>query len=235
MAIAACSRNPVTGLSHYEDEYLQTIAPYKGSELRHEFPKAFAYLIDEMETRLKDHLGNDVLGEFFEQQISNGRNGQFFTPFPVCMMMAASFYSGRKEKVKDDAVPLRILDPTCGSGRMMVAAQRVCGPEHQYYGIDIDRVCVKMTALNMFLHGMWGSEVMCANALMPDDFVISYRISFLPFGIFKIEQKEQSRLWYMYRNSFSREKKKPISDGIIANPVPFHERKRDDGEQLLLF
>ena len=233
MAIAVCSYNSATGVAHYEEEYLATIAPYKHSELRHEFPNALVYLIEEMETRLKDHLGNDVLGEFFEQHISNGRNGQFFTPFPICMMMAASLYDGKQA---DAPTMLSILDPTCGSGRMLLAAQRVCGSQHQYYGIDIDRVCVKMAALNMFLHGMWGSEVMCANALVPDDFVISYRMSFLPLGIFKIEQKEKSRLWHMYINSFRKENTSASTgDNNVSNTDPLHERKGGGGEQLRLF
>ena len=104
---------------------------------------------------------------------------------------------------------MRILDPTCGSGRMLLAAHRAQGAGHEYYGIDIDRTCVKMTAINLFFNGIWNGEVMCANALMPDDFIISYHISFSPLGIFKIEEKEQSRLWYMHKNSFTTTDKDP--------------------------
>lgn len=231
LSIAACTQNLHTQKSYYEDEYLETIAYYKNSELRHEFPKAFAYLIAEMEERTGSGLGNDVLGDFFEQHISNGRNGQFFTPFPICQFMASIAHT---DAAHDEAKPLRILDPACGSGRMLVAAHTVHKSHNEYYGIDIDRTCVKMAALNLFLNGMWDSEVMCANALMPDDFVISYRISFLPLGIFKIEEKEKSLLWNMHRNSFTTQSKK-TGDVSATNQQPFSEAPKENGTQLILF
>ena len=203
MSIAACSRNPKTGLSHYEDEYLQTIAAYKDSELRHEFPKAFASLVAEMEARADDERGNDILGEFFEQHFANDRTGQVFTPFHICTFMTKITHDASDKNHEPGDRPLRILDPACGSGRMLLAAHKEFGQGHEYYAIDIDRVCVKMTALNLFLNGIWNSEVMCANALMPDDFVCSYRISFIPFGIFKIEKKEASKLWHLQQHALS--------------------------------
>ena len=138
MSIAACTQNLQTKKSWYEDEYLETIAKYKDSELRHEFPKAFAYLITEMEERLNSPLGNDVLGEFFEQHISNGRNGQFFTPNNVCELMASISHTEhvRSTETKE---PIRVLDPTCGSGRMLLASHRLNSHGYEYYGIDIDR------------------------------------------------------------------------------------------------
>lgn len=230
MTIAACTRNPATGLSYYEDEYLQIIAPYKDSELRFEFPKAFAHLVHEMDTRLSSDKGNDVLGEFYEMHISHGHNGEFFTPYPICQFMARVTAN---EKVTDEERPLRILDPACGSGRMLVAAKMVMGSGHEYYGIDINHTCVKMTALNLFLNGMWKSEVMCANALIPEDFTFAYRISFVPLGIFKIEEKEKSALWHMHQNSFV--KKQNRGSDAIPNPRPFIEVPKTDSTQLDLF
>lgn len=228
LAIAACTQNLETRKSWYEDEYLKTIAKYKDLDVRQEFPKAFASLILEMEDRLSSPLGNDVLGEFFEEHISNGRNGQFFTPNHICQLMVAM---GHKES--EEKKPLRIIDPTCGSGRMLLASSKLHGQEHEYYGIDIDRTCVKMTALNLFLNGVFNSEVLCANALLPGDFVISYRISFVPLGIFKIENKEDSRLWHLQNNFFTTHDKKGAE--IILDQTPFNERNKDDSVQLGLF
>ncbi len=237
MAMCACTQNPLTQKSYYEDEYLQTIAPYKDSELRHEFPKAFAHLVFEMEERLQDSgRGNDVLGDFFEQNISNGRNGQFFTPPTVCEFMASivSVDGGVEDLVQTE--PLRILDPSCGSGRMLLAAHRQSKYPNEYYGIDIDRTCVKMTALNLFFNGAFNSEVMCANALSPTDFVISYRISMFPLGIFKVENKEDSLLWNMHCNSFAKQETKgKMSDKIVVDNRPFSERGKNNASQLVLF
>lgn len=234
MSIAACTQNLKTGKSYYEDEYLEIIAHYKDSDLRHEFPKAFAQLVVEMEERVHSDTGNDVLGEFFEAHISHGSKSQFFTPFPICTFMATATRDAQSDEMKEKK-PLRILDPACGSGRMLLAAHKVYGAGHEYYGIDIDRTCVKMAALNLFLHGMWHSEVMCADALRPDDFVITYHISLLPLGIFKIEAKEKSMLWHLHKNSFEKNTKEPKGADIELDPTPFSERKQSDGTQLDLF
>jgi len=231
MTIAACSINPLTKLSNYEEEYLQTIAPYKESELRHEFPKAFAHLIRQMEERVTDSQGNDILGEFFEQHLSNGRNGQFFTPFHICELIA-SVILGENESKTD--TPIRILDPTCGSGRMLLAARK-SNATAEYYGIDIDHTCVKMAALNLFLNGMWNSEVLCADSLRANDFVISYHISLLPFGIFKITDKEKSKLWHMHQKSFEPPEKKKSGELIELDKTPFKDRIDIKGTQLDLF
>jgi hypothetical protein len=235
MSIAACTQNPLTKLSYYEDEYLETIARYKDTDLRHEFPKAFSALISEMEERVGFDQGNDVLGDFFEQHISNGRNGQFFTPYHICEVTALLTHADREYDTETDRErPLRILDPACGSGRMLLAGRSVYGSNHEYYGIDIDRTCVKMAALNLFLNGMWRSEVMCANALIPGDFVIAYRISLLPLGIFKIEEKEQSRLWQLQKHSFQKTTQHP--GGLTVTPAaPFREQAKEVGTQLDLF
>jgi hypothetical protein len=232
MTICACTQNIVTGKSWYEDEYMAIIEKYKESELRHEFPNAFATMVNEMEERFDSSLGNDVLGDFFEQHISNGRNGQFFTPFPICQFMAAIT---NEENIERKEKPLRILDPTCGSGRMLIASFKVNGYGNEYYGIDIDRTCVKMTALNLFLNGIWPGEVMCANSLSPTDFVISYRVSFLPLGIFKIEHKEDSKLWHLHRNSFVKESKPSAGSLIQLDSTPFSERNKDNSIQMDLF
>jgi len=236
MAIAACTQNPHTKKSWYEDEYLQTIATYKDSELRYEFQKAFAFLVSEMEERVGTSNGNDILGEFFEEHFANERKAQIFTPYHLCHLLAQMTLGNQVTNTEvQSQKPLRILEPTCGSGRMLIAGYRMLGGGHEYYGIDIDRTCVKMTALNLFLNGVWNSEVLCANALLPDDFVISYYISFIPLGIFKIEVKEQSRLWQLHQHSFSVKKAKQYGDDIILDPTPFAERKKDDATQINLF
>ena len=234
MSICACTQNPETKKSYYEEDYLETIAYYKDSELRHEFPKAFASLVCEMEERVNTSLGNDVLGEFFEQNISNGRNGQFFTPYPICQFMSSITQAETASDEKPEK-QLRILDPSCGSGRMLLAAHKTNGAGHRYFGIDVDRVCVKMAALNLFLNGVWHSEVMCANALMPDDFVISYSISLFPLGIFKVQVKEHSLLYYLQQNSFPKREKKNTGESIVLDKTPIDQRPEDTGSQLVLF
>ena len=197
MLLCSFSRNVSTGKSYDEDLYMATIAKYAEEEVRNVFPKLLALLILEMEERIDSDSGNDVLGEVYELNFCRKGSGQFFTPWHICKLMGA--LSGGSLETEE---PLRILDPSCGSGRMLIAGARSHGKQHRYYGIDIDHTCVKMTALNLFLNGIFHGEVMWANALSPNDFRMSYVLSFLPFGIFRISDKEHSRLWHMHQNAF---------------------------------
>jgi type I restriction-modification system DNA methylase subunit len=182
-----------------------------------------------MEERVSDSLGNDVLGEYFEQHLCRKNSGQFFTPWHICQFMAACTAGNA---IQSDT-PLRVLDPSCGSGRMLLAGSRSFGRQHEFYGIDVDHTCVKMAALNLFLNGVFHSEVMWADALMLDDFHLAYRISLLPFGIFRIENKERSQLWHMYRNSFP-VKEKPVKPEIVL-PSQSGDMQQGKVSQLHLF
>lgn len=233
ISIAACTQHPLKKESHYEDEYLQTIEMYKDSELRHEFPAAFAHLVIEMENRLHSSAGNDVLGEFFEQHFAELNKGQIFTPFPICTFMASTIIRQNHDDKYEETK--RVLDPTCGSGRMLLAAHAQHGKKLEYYGIDIDLRCAKMAALNLFLNGVWNSEIMCADALSPDDFRIAYRISLLPLGIFKIETKEDSRLWHMYRNTVVKKQTGQSVSEIEFKPIPLSKEKSVRATQLRIF
>jgi hypothetical protein len=227
LSICACSQNPLTGLSHDEELYLETIAPYKTDTLRYHFPKMFAQLTCEMEQRVGSDIGNDVLGDYYEQHLYRKGAAQYFTPWPVCSLIAKSTIDIVDMHATRE--PLRILDPTCGSGRMLLAAARENGPEHEYYGIDIDNTCVRMSAINMFLNGIFHSEVMCSDALSADEFRGSYKTSLLPFGIFRIVYKEGSYLWMLHKNSFQSIRPKEKQELI------FQGKTLGNNSQLKLF
>ena len=228
MTLCAVAPNPLTGVSHYEDEYLKVIEKYKLSPLRKEFPKLLGQLIFEMEERHDSSLGNDILGEFYEQYIYRKGAAQFFTPPPICEFMARC--QGEKS---ENEKPLNILDPACGSGRMLLAASRTLGKDNHFYGIDIDQQCAQMTALNLFFNGLFKSEVIWGDALNASNFNISYKISFLPFGVFRIYEKENSLLWQMQHNSIVRDVK------TTSSSIEFNEKisqfLNSNNSQLQLF
>lgn len=202
MCIYAFARNPLTGLSYYEDEYMELMGLYQERGVIEHFPHLLAILVAYMEEHKDSTEGNDLLGTFYEQEVSHGRNGQYFTPFPICHLMAS---------ITDDdkEVPRSVLDPSCGSGRMLMAYSKRIPLQSGFYGIDLDPSCVKMTAINLFLNGRSG-EVMRADALTPDDFKFAYRVSHQPLGIFKIEKREDSRLWHMNQKIPNRTKKRQL-------------------------
>lgn len=205
MCICCFSINPETKLSYYEDEYLRIIEPYKANNTLKYFPELLAEMVVYMEENKDSSQGNDLLGEFFQQEITKGRNGQFFTPFHITDMMTQM---AKGEETKS----MNVLDPACGSGRMLLAFGKQSVIPHCYYGADIDPLCAKMTTINLFLNGLMG-EVICADALFPDKFSFGYTISFFPLGIFKIEKKDNSVIWQMNQTAFSDLKReKPVVD-----------------------
>lgn len=205
ICLCCLSIDPRTGKSRYEDEYMDTIKKYDKRLVREYFPKLFAELILQMEKHFHDTEGNDLLGTFFERHISKGKNGQYFTPPTVTQFMAQIV--GLQD---DTRKRLNVLDPACGSGRMLLSGAQVSGKRHNYYGIDLSPACVKMTAINMFLNGLNG-EVMCANALDPSDFRFSYEIKPYALLVRKIIDKDHSKLYHMNLNAFTRKEESPSS------------------------
>jgi type I restriction-modification system DNA methylase subunit len=91
----------------------------------------------------------DPIGELYEQRISKGRNGQFFTPEPITEFMAQIV------GVDSLSATQKVYDPACGSGRMLLAAAKINRHLH-FYGADIDEVCCKMAVVNMILNSLTG-------------------------------------------------------------------------------
>lgn len=227
LTICAFSRDYKNNISYLENEYLEIIQKYKKPIETDLFPKLLGTLIIEMEEQNDSQYGSDILGNYFETHITNGRNGQFFTPTNICDFMA-SITSDENES-DENRPPLHILDPACGSGRMLLSKAKIHGKHHYYYGIDIDRTCVEMSIINLFLNGIFHTEVMCANALSQNDFQFSYYTSFLPLGIYRITEKTQSRLWNMHQNSFNQIR---VNDNPTISSLHL---PTDRGEQMSLF
>ena len=103
----------------------------------------------------------DLLGLIYMQlQYGNLRMGQYFTPYVVARAMAEMLIPPLGPSVPGEP-PLRILDPCCGSGILLLTAMEVIEREQParlddgsilFYGIDIDATCVKMARLNLDLH-----------------------------------------------------------------------------------
>jgi hypothetical protein len=135
-----------------EEEYLSTIRKYEKPKA-YRFSEALGALTIEM---TGDGTGMvELLGAYFEEHISHGHNGQFFTPQHLCDMMA---------RLMNPINPLEhIADPACGSGRMLMTMTKL-NRYARFYGADNDVNCAKMTVVNMTLNSMYG-EVAWMNTL----------------------------------------------------------------------
>jgi type I restriction-modification system DNA methylase subunit len=137
----------------YEEEYLSIIKRYSKEKVDL-FVTLFSQMVIIMDN---DGAGlTDCLGEFFQNHITRGANGQFFTPPHVTDMMA-------QMTVGEDMKDKTIMDPACGSGRMLLSAAKV-SRRNYFFGADLDSRCCKMTTINLCLNGLIG-EVAYMNSL----------------------------------------------------------------------
>jgi len=125
-----------------------------------------------MDEELKHKEWYDPWGDLFMALTpKGGMKGQFFTPDNICDMMADICNPATAEpKTLCGAFGWRVTvnDPTCGSGRNLLAAHAKFIKEkvRQPFLVaeDIDLTCCLMTAVNMMSHGCFG-EVICHNTL----------------------------------------------------------------------
>ncbi|MGP8214268.1 MAG: N-6 DNA methylase [Bacteroidia bacterium] len=183
----------------YEEEYLSIVKRYKKEEVN-----LFCELLAEMIIIMDDGGKGlvDCLGEFYQTNLSRGKHGQFFTPQHVSDFMAQITMD------KDSTVGKRILDPCCGSGRMLLSAAKV-SRNNYFGGADLDSRCVKMCAINLCLNGLPG-EVAHMNSLSGEHWG-GYTIEFLqPYLKVPIITKL------------------PANEGIIYNSAPFKKSEKQE-------
>lgn len=177
----------------YEEEYLSIIKRYRKEEVEL-FCELFARMV-----LIMDNEGTgltDCLGEFYQNHISIGKHGQFFTPEHVCDAMAAMLI-GKEDRNKT------VYDPCCGSGRMLLSAAKIA--RHNYFfAADIDERCAKMAAINFCLNGLCG-EVAHMDSLGGEHWG-GYAIRHA-YGLVPIISKL------------------PAREGILYNMSPFHGTK----------
>ena len=169
-----------------EDWYLSTIRKYSEDEINR-FPKMLGSLFIIYENARRAGEWTDPLGSFYEAIAGNYKKsglGQFFTPKSLCDVMVQ--LTQEKEFGKN------INDPCCGSGRLILASNKYA-PGNYYIAQDLDSICVKMTCINLAMHGI-KAEVHHQNTLSMEHYntyIINhdYWKTKTPF-VYKIKQNE---------------------------------------------
>jgi type I restriction enzyme M protein len=218
--------------SGFEQEHEEAMRAYDRkekdamNEMFFEFIMVFQQMVDK-----KDHPYYDALGHMYETLASQGKKsslGQFFTPEPVIEVLVNQTLGDLKGQTGK-----RILDPACGSGRMLYVAH-VFAPGNFQYGIDIDQLCAKMAAINMMMHGCVG-EVVCGNGLyLENDWRFAFSINPILThtgvpSIMKIE-KDCSFIWSQYQADIARHRAEPKP----VKPEKEKKKKVEEG-QLTIF
>jgi len=152
----AYAQNYSTAFSDLLDHFLIAFKYYENeAEQAMALNQLAAYKNKELHIALLTEVGelaegfNDPLGELYEQLISKGQKGQFFTPIPVAELMA--LITGIETMQPGQTV----YDPACGSGRMLLLSAKI-NRHLRFYGADIDELCCKMALSNMLLNSLTG-------------------------------------------------------------------------------
>ena len=148
-----------------EKRYMDVAKSYSKPQLE-EFSRALGLLAGEIGKAVQGIAPfSDWAGEIYmDSGTSNGKAGQFFTPYHVSHLMAECSLErdevlGRIGKDPDDVIT--IYEPTCGAGGLIVASIDVL----KGYGVnyawnvfvdcgDIDSRCVHMTYTTLSLLGV---------------------------------------------------------------------------------
>ena len=203
LTVSMCSvhqTNIATRLKEKDTEnealYLKTIKPYSKKEL-----SQFAKLLSYLRLNTYENPYSDLLGRYFTEHITNGRNGQFFTPASVSSLMGRLTYGNDRPQGK------RVYDPSCGSGGLLLEFAKFA-PDNYFYGNDISMSCSKMTSLNFMFNGLRG-EVACMNTLSME-WVKGWHINVPSLGIKPIE-KEASQIWSEWPKEQSKSKPQQLT------------------------
>lgn len=116
----ACALSNPVDKEHYDERealYLRTIKKYNKQE-QELFPELAAQTV----LALEKNPEQDFLGSIFMSlNLGNESNGQFFTPYHVCELMAEVTMDDTVQKVEQDGY-ISVNDPCCGAGATLIAA-----------------------------------------------------------------------------------------------------------------
>ena len=156
----------INGFSfNYDHNVMESIRKKYKQDERYCIGEMIQIWIFIMNKKVRNNSSFDFWGNFYEENAMSKQSGfaQFFTPEPICKLMASITFS--KEGNHNDKNSVH--EPTCGSGRLNLAINDIV-PNLFHWANDLDVTCAKMSALNLFLHGIKGI-VTCDDALLSKD------------------------------------------------------------------
>lgn len=141
-----------------EDRYTRILEAYDEQE-RPRFAELYGITVLALE---EGGLATDFLGDaFMRNELSDHWHGQFFTPMPLCQMLASMTIGspGQLQALVASKGYVTMAEPACGSGAMILALaheMRTAGvePQRQLYveATDLSPVCAHMALIQLGLH-----------------------------------------------------------------------------------
>ena len=160
VAMAACTLS-LADLERREERerlYADISKKYTQSEL-----EQFSIMFSEVVNAFEENPEQDLLGELFMGlELGNEHNGQFFTPYNVCIAMA-SISAGDLETEIANKGYISVNDPCCGAGALLIAFSnevKRLGINYQQHVLfvaqDIDFTAAMMCYIQLSLLGCAG-------------------------------------------------------------------------------
>lgn len=161
----ACALSNPVDKQHYDERealYLRTIQKYNKQE-QPLFPELAAHTV----MALEENPEQDFLGSIYMSlNLGNQHNGQFFTPYHVCELMAEVTMQDSVMRIEEDGY-ITINDPCCGAGATLIAGVHAAkkrlekaGYNYQNHILvvaqDIDQTVALMCYIQLSLLGVAG-------------------------------------------------------------------------------
>lgn len=161
---------------------------FKGNEIIELNDPVLKYMISELQKFSLVNTNTDIKGEAYEEIVGpnlRGDRGEFFTPRNVCKMTVDMIFSLSPEKKLTTPGSIKILDPAVGTGGFLIAGiyniKKIFEnrgiknsslkelvkdiTNTNFYGIDFNPFLVKVSQMNMVMHGDGSSNMLHANSL----------------------------------------------------------------------
>lgn len=161
----ACALSNPVDKQHYDERealYLRTIQKYNKQE-QPLFPELAAHTV----MALEENPEQDFLGSIYMSlNLGNQHNGQFFTPYHVCELMAEVTMQDSVMRIEEDGY-ITINDPCCGAGATLIAGVHAAKKRFEKAGYnyqnhilvvaqDIDQTVALMCYIQLSLLGIAG-------------------------------------------------------------------------------
>ena len=150
-----------------EQEYLAIVSQYDKEELS-VMCELLSILVELLEPEPRDILGD----LYMDLGLANEKNGQFFTPAEISLMMAKMLYGDQLKEINKPFITLS--EPACGAGGMVLAFAKVMidsgqNPAEKLWVqcIDIDRMVALMCYVQLSLWNI-PAHVIVGDALGKD-------------------------------------------------------------------
>lgn len=205
-----------------EEEYLKVVKKHSEGKRGWRGCDSIAELFGRAVAAMEETRGEmkDILGDLFQGAITYGEAGQFFSPPPICRLMAGLTIGDVPDEEKQQKKT--VCDPACGSGRMLLAVAET-QPHWLLVGQDVDLRCVRLTAINLALRNLYGYAIW-GNSLADEKRLI-YRTGFDLHGVIsEVPLQECPPSIQQVVNQVS-EQSPPRVESVAEQPIPRKQLK----------